>query len=166
MVYVLRGIHFIEDQFRARPLRVHTAGCPKHGFRASHRCHTRRHAQRIICQSASPPLLILSSWSSPECGDMKAGCVCVPAGPAEPGLHGPSALKAGGLWDVMLGLEELGKLFSQPADTRNCASGVRSDGACGEHVGRMNSTVAGTTHQMKRVVTVGWKRCYVPNCYF
>lgn len=58
---------------------------------------------------------------------MNAVCACGAAGLAEPCLD-VRGLKPGGLWDAMLDPEELGKLFSQPADTRNWASGERSDG--------------------------------------
>lgn len=59
---------------------------------------------------------------------MKAAWQCGPAGLAEPGL-GPRGLKAGGLWELWLGLEELGYPFSQPVDTRNWASGECKEGA-------------------------------------
>lgn len=59
---------------------------------------------------------------------MNAVCAWVAAGLAEPGLE-LRDLKAGGLGDAMLDPLELGKPFSQPADTRNCVSGERSDGA-------------------------------------
>lgn len=59
---------------------------------------------------------------------MNAECACCAAGLAEPGLE-PIDLKPGGLWDATLDPEELGKPFSQPADTRNWASGESSDGA-------------------------------------
>lgn len=62
----------------------------------------------------------------PECGDMKAPCVCGPAGLTEPDLE-PRGLKPVGLWAAIL--EELGRPLSQPDDTRNWASGVSSDGA-------------------------------------
>ena len=53
-------------------------------------------------------------------------CECGVAGLAEPGLQ-LRGLKAGDLWEAMLDAE-LGKLFSQPAETRNCASGGSSEG--------------------------------------
>lgn len=59
---------------------------------------------------------------------MNAVCACGTAGLAAPGLQ-PRDLKPEGLWDAMPDPEELGKPFSQPADTRNWASGERSDGA-------------------------------------
>lgn len=67
---------------------------------------------------------------SPECGDMNAAGACGAAGPAEPGLP-LRVLKDGDLCDAMLDPPELGKLFSQPGDTRNGASGERIDGAWG-----------------------------------
>lgn len=69
----------------------------------------------------------VGEFCSPECGDMNAVCACGAAGPADPGLE-LRDLKPGGLCDAMLDPEELGKPFSQPADTRNWASGERSDG--------------------------------------
>ena len=59
---------------------------------------------------------------------MNAVCACGAAGLAEPGLE-LRGLKPGGLCDAVLDPEEFGKPFSQPADTRNWASGERSDGA-------------------------------------
>lgn len=59
---------------------------------------------------------------------MNVVCACGAAGLAEPGLE-LRDLKPGGLCDAMPDPEELGKPFSQPADTRNWASGERSDGA-------------------------------------
>lgn len=56
---------------------------------------------------------------------MKAVCGGA-AGLAEPGLE-LSDLKAGGLWGGTLAPLVLGNPFSQPADTRNWVSGVRSD---------------------------------------
>lgn len=58
---------------------------------------------------------------------MNAVCACGAAGLAELGLE-LMDLKTGGLWEAMLDPEELGKPFSQPADTRNWASGESSDG--------------------------------------
>lgn len=60
---------------------------------------------------------------------MNAAWGCGAAGLAEAGLE-LRDLKAGGLGEAMLDPLELGKLFSQPADTRNWVSGERSDGAC------------------------------------
>ena len=54
-------------------------------------------------------------------------CACDAAGLAEPGLE-LRGLKLGDLWEAMLDAEELGKPFSQPADTKNCASGESSEG--------------------------------------
>lgn len=64
---------------------------------------------------------------SPECGDMNAVCACGAAGLAELGLE-LRDLNPWGLWDAMLDPEELGKPFSQPAETKNWASGERSEG--------------------------------------
>lgn len=66
--------------------------------------------------------------SSPECGDMNAVCACAGAGLAEPGREW-MGLKPGGRCEAMLGPDGLGKPFSQPADTRNWASGGSRDGA-------------------------------------
>lgn len=59
---------------------------------------------------------------------MKAAWLWGPAGLAEPGLW-PRGLKAGDLWELRLGLDELGYPFSQPAVTRNWASGESREGA-------------------------------------
>ena len=69
-----------------------------------------------------------AEFYSPECGDMNPVCACDEAGLAEPGLE-PTDLNAGGLWDATPAAEQLGKPFSQPADTRNWASGESSEGA-------------------------------------
>lgn len=56
-------------------------------------------------------------------------CACGAAGLAELDLEFRD-LKPAGLWEAMLDPEELGKPFSQPADTRNCASGDSREGPC------------------------------------
>lgn len=62
-------------------------------------------------------------FDSPECGVMNAA-----AGLMEPGLQ-PRGLKPGALWDTTLEPPEFWTPFSPPVDTRNWASGGRSDGA-------------------------------------
>lgn len=68
------------------------------------------------------------SSGSPECGDMNEVCACGAAGLVEPGLA-LRDLKPGCLWEATPDPEELGKLLSQPADTKNWASGDSRDGA-------------------------------------
>lgn len=58
---------------------------------------------------------------------MNAGW-CGAEGLAELGLE-LSVLKPVGLWEAVLDPDELGKPFSQPADTRNWVSGDSSEGA-------------------------------------
>lgn len=58
---------------------------------------------------------------------MNAVCAWGAAGLAELDLEFRD-LKLGGLWEVMPEPDELGKPFSQPADTRNCASGESREG--------------------------------------
>lgn len=94
---------------------------------------------------------------SPECGDMNAADACGAAGPAEPGLP-LKDLKAGGLWDAMLDPPELGKLFSQPADTRNWASGERSDGAWGAKSICHNSKSKVNSCQQMRKENALWEK--------
>lgn len=58
---------------------------------------------------------------------MNAVCAWGAAGLAELDLEFRD-LKLGGLWEAMPDPDELGKPFSQPADTRNCASGESREG--------------------------------------
>lgn len=58
---------------------------------------------------------------------MSVPCTCDAAGLEEPGLQ-LRGLKLGGLLEVKFDAEELGKLFSQPADAMSCASGECSAG--------------------------------------
>lgn len=75
-----------------------------------------------------PVYIYLSIDSLPDCGDINPVWLCDAAGLAEPGLE-LMGLKAWGLCEAPSDPELLLKLFSQPADNRNWASGVSSDGA-------------------------------------
>lgn len=78
-----------------------------------------------------------AEFGSPVCGDMKAECGA--AGLAEP-VREPRALNPEGLWGPMLDAEKLETPFSQPADTRNWASGESSDGAWRGNMFRLNNS--------------------------